>query len=198
MVAELVQHQQLRAPAQSPGARPVRCSRPSSRQRPPWHRPGAFSACDAVGGQAVAHALAARLVVAPVHRHAGARQHVQQRSRCRGCAPRRSRADRTGANMHGSETSVLVPQLVTSREVDHRHRASSRRGLPRVAVQAPVGGSRRLAHHQHQQQRLAPSGPARPGLSVRADRLARRARAARVARASTLTKPPHTLPGVIR
>lgn len=41
-----------------------------------------------------------------------------------------------GENMHGSETSVLLPQAVTRGEVQHPAPCELRGGLPRIAVEA--------------------------------------------------------------
>ena len=169
MVAELVQHQQLRAAS----------------LREPVVDVGQQDFVEAVVVAAQAGASMAETLSAGSPSHTPlqplwlsrqrtvtpARRSTCSSDSCRGCVPRRSRAARPATNMHGSDTSVLVPQR-TSREVDDRQPRQFGCGLACVATQAPVRGTRRLADHEHHDERARALRPAaqgaRPARSARA------------------------------
>jgi hypothetical protein len=124
VVAQLVQHQQLRAAGlaqhvaqavQQAFVQAAAVVAQAGRRRCP---------CTVCRRQAFAHALAAALVVAPGHAHAGARQPRAAATFAAADARLVVVAPAHGANMQGSEVSVLVPQAVTVGKVDHRQLAS--------------------------------------------------------------------------
>ena len=126
-----------------------------------------------LAGQAVADALAAGLVVAPQHVDAGPREHMQQRLAAADAvlvvvasAHRREHARHRDLGV-GAAAGRL-------REVDQAgHGRQLRRGLARVAVQAPVGRPRGLADDQHHPHRPSARAHARPRRGIQPDRLAR-------------------------
>ncbi len=114
-----------------------------------WCRGGA----DNFGGQAIADPLAAGLVVAPLHRSPGARQHVQQRLAATDAslvvvAPadgrEHARQRHLGAGAAGADVG----------EVEYWQLSQARRGLAGVAVEAPVSRAHRFADHDDHQARL--------------------------------------------
>ncbi|MCW0449713.1 hypothetical protein NB706_002547 [Xanthomonas sacchari] len=122
--------------------------------------------------QAVAHALAAGLVVAPQRGDAGVLEHVQQRLVLADvalvvvvAAERREHARHRhlGAGAAGVHVG----------EVDHVALGQLRRGLPCIAVEAPVLRAGGFAQHHHQQPRLA-ARRTRGGLGVVLQRQFRR------------------------
>ncbi len=118
--------------------------------------------------QPFAHALAAGLVVAPQRADAGVVEHVQQRL---------VRADlllivivaAIGREQAGQRHFGAGAARMHVREVDRAGLRQLRRGLPGVAVQAPVLRAHGFAHHDHQQPRPA-VGRARGGLGIQPDR----------------------------
>ena len=175
MVAQLVQHQQLAAaglgqPLIEPmGQAFVEATTVAAES-------GRIQTLHGVVGQAVAHALAAGLVVAPVHRHPGARQHVQQPLAVPDAAfvvtvatERREHAGHRDLGVRSAARHVA--------EVDDRQRGELRRGLPCIAVQAPVGRACGFADHEHDHQRTLAVRGQRAGPGVEPDRLARHGRA---------------------
>ena len=117
-----------------------------------------------------AHALAARLVVAPKHTQTGALKDVEQGLAAADlvlvviAAPLQREHAGQGNLGVGAATRDLG-------EIDHVALGELRRRLPRVAGEAPVGGTRRFADDDHEQRRLLARLPARGERRVQPDLL---------------------------
>ena len=128
-----------------------------------------------------AHALAAGLVVAPLHAEAGAVHHMQQRLFTADAllvvvasADAREHAGQRGFGVGAAAAHIG--------EIDDIERGQFGRGLPRVAVQPPVHRAGGFADDQHKEQRLAAPGPGRAGHRIDADGHQRLGRLDRVGR----------------
>ena len=107
--------------------------------------------------QSRAHALAAGLVVAPQRGHARALQDVQHRLVAADglLVVLRAPVRREHARQRDLRAAAAGGD---AGEVQHPAPCELRGGLPRIAVEAPVRGAGRFAHHQHQQARPAHGG----------------------------------------
>ncbi len=126
----------------------------------------------ALDRQAVAHALAAGLVVAPQRGDAGVLEHVQQRLVLADVAFVVVVAAERGEHARHRDLGAGAARMHVG-EIDHAQLRQLRRGLAHVAVQAPVLRACGFAQHHHQQPRLA-AGRARGGDRVVLDRQLRR------------------------
>ena len=172
MVAQHVQHDEAAAPGAGQPlvqAGQQRLVEAAALGAQPWR----VETHHLLAGQAVADALAAGLVVAPEHVDAGPREHMQQRLAAADAvlvvvapAHRREHARHRDLGVGAAAGSL--------REVDQAgHGRQLRRGLARMAVQAPVGRPRGLAHHQHHPQGPGARRHRRARAGIQPDRLAR-------------------------
>ena len=135
-------------------------SRISSKQRLPLHSAGSVASATDSYGRPSQTSLQPDWLSRQSVRDAGALQHVQQRLVAADLlfvvvvAPH-------GENRQGTETSVLVPQeLASGKLITSAMAASSRRGLARIAVHAPVLRARGFAEDEDQQPRFGCRPPA--------------------------------------